>query len=439
MTNLAIGRLNLPDEQAWLALTGSTVMEGLVGSDYQFSPCDENTSRETVQLHLRGSQAQLRQWLNRLEAFQQQPEDLFLRLWSYDLQEYGYACIRQLSLKTLPGHLASHERGSLELDLDILRETFFFGQEVPLSLSNSSGPPLESGLKIYNHDDATVGHDNWFKVDAGNLDLKFPAFLRFQFENNFNGSDLGDFWVGSLPVKLGQPQPKLNLEVEDGSGGTVVSHSQASGGKYCRYSWSGANWQTLTSWVLGPIEVSQLVGGSVLPLLRFFNPPLSANLQVRILVYLQGNLVFEGPVTYHTSGKGYASLDPLRLPLGELPMQSYASHHQLVLQGKQTDAGEHLLELDDLLLLPQHSFVGYHALSGLSYPLKLIEDGMSANSWSLQDGMEFKSHLSFGSGQELKPALLQYFWCFQTDTNSLAPIDRTLSVRAWYRRRWRLP
>lgn len=439
MTNLAIGRLDLPEEQAWLALTGSAVMDGLVAAEYQFRPSDEKTTRETVQLHLRGSRAQLRQWLDRLESFQLQPEDLFLRLWSDDLQEYGYACIHQLNLKTLPGHLASHERGSLELDLDILRETFYFSQELPLPLSNSSGPPLESGLKIYNHDDVIVAHDNWFKIDAGNLDLRFPAVTRFQFENNFNGPDLGDFWVGALPCALGQPQPKLNLEAEEGSGGTIVSHSHASGGKYCQYRWSGGDWQTLTNWVLGPIEVSQFAGGSVLPFLRFFNPLLSSALQLRIQVNLQGKLVFEGPVTQTLSGKGYTSLDPLRLPLGELPLNSYASPHQLVLQAKQTDTGEHLLELDDLLLLPQHSFVGYHALSGLSYPLRMIEDGTSGKNWSLQDGMEFKSHARFGTGLGLQPNLPQYFWCFQTDTNGLAPIDRTLLVRAWHRRQWRLP
>lgn len=439
MTELAIGRLNLLEDQAWLVLIGSAVMAGLVGAEYQFNPSDEKTTRETVQLHLRGSRAQLRQWLDRLEAFQQQPEDLFLRLWSNDLQQYGYACIHQLNLKTLPGHLASQEKGSLELDLDILRETFFLSQELPLPLSNSSGPPQESGLKIYNHDDVTIGHDNWFKVDAGILDLKFPAVTRFQFENNFNGPDLGDFMVGTLPCALGQPQPKLNLEAEDGSGGTIVNSSLASGGQYCQYRWSGGDWQTLTSWVLGPITVTQLAEGSVLPFLRFFNPPLSSTLQLRILVNLQGKLVFEGPVTNPMPGKGYASLDPLHLPLGELPLQSYASHHQLVLQAKQTDAGEHLLEMDDLLLLPQHTFAGYHSLSGLSYPLKMIEDEMSGKSWSLQDGMEFKSHARIGSGLGLQPDTPQYFWCFQTDINAQAPIDRTLLVKAWYRRQWRLP
>jgi len=53
------------------------------------------------------------------------------------MQEYGYARIVKLNLNTLPGHLVSHERGSLELDLEMLRETLFFSQELPLPLSNS--------------------------------------------------------------------------------------------------------------------------------------------------------------------------------------------------------------------------------------------------------------------------------------------------------------
>ena len=439
MTNLSIGRLDLPDEQAWLALTGTNVLDGLVGSDYQFNPGEEKTSQETVRLYLRGSQLQLRQWLDRLELFQQQPADLFLRLWSEGLQAYGYAHIHQFTIKILPGHLASFEKGSSELDLEILRDSFFFGDEVPLPLTNSSGPPTTTGITIFNHDDNDVGHDNWFSVDVGSLNLKYPALLRFQYENNFNGSDLGDFWIGSLPVSLGAPQPSLNLEAENGSGGTVVAHSLASGGNYCQYRWSGTRWQNLASWVLGPIEVSQLAGGSILPLVRFFSATLSHSLQLRIAIKLQDKLVFEGPVTDVVVGKGFTSLDPLHLPLGELPMESYTIPHQIILQAKQTDAGEHLLEMDDILLLPQHEFSGFHALSGLKYPLKMIQDQMSGKSWSLQDSLEFKSHTHFGTGLRLQPALPQYFWCFQTDVSGSAPIDRTLSIRGWYRHQWRLP
>lgn len=439
MTDLAIGRLSLPDGQGWLALNGSSVMDGLVDSHYQFQPSDRESTQESLLLHLRGSAAQLRNWLDRLEHFRLNPDELFLRLWSADHNGYGYARIRQINLETQPGHLPSAERGSLRLKLILLRETLFFSDKEPLPLGNSSGGGLTTGLTLSNHDDAAIGHDNWFGVDNTNLQLLYPALIRFQFENNFDGPDLDDLWVGSLPCGLGYTRPTLNLEAENGMGGTVVSNSQASAGKYCQYRWSGSGWQTLTSWVLGPTMVSQLKGGTVLPLLRFFSAPSSPSLQLRFAIKVMEKLVFEGPVCYQIPGKGYASLEPLGLPLGDLPLENYASHHQLVLQAKQTDVGEHMLELDDLLLLPQQGFVRFHTLGGLPCGSKLVEDQMTGRSWSWQDGMEFKSHSRAGTGLQLQPTSQQYFWCFQTGSDGKAAIERTLSVKAWYRRQWRLP
>ena len=439
MINLAIGRLDLPDEQGWLALSGSGVMAGLVGMEYDFHPGQEEHTQENISLRLRGSRPQLEAWTSRLEACQLQIEDLYLRLWSQLRQEFGYAKIHQLSVGIQPKHLESHEKGSLELPLKLTRETLFFSAEQPIPLSNSSMARVVNGLVLYNHDDAAFGHDNWFRVDANELNLEYPPLTRFQFDNTYNGKGLGDFWIGGLMSRLGEPPPKATYEAEAGSGGTVVNHSQASGGKYCQYQWSGASWHTLTSWTLGAIEVSQFSGSTVLPFVRFFNPPASSSIKLRLLIDLQGKRVFEGPVTQIAPGKGIAGLDRLRLPLGELPLKSAAIPHQLILQAKQNEVGEHLLQIDDLLLLPQQRFVGYHFLSGLGTSMSLVEDENTGKSWSLDDDLEFKSHTRVGTGLGLQPKLPQYFWCFQSDTDGQAPIDRTLRVRGWYHRRWRLP
>ena len=89
MINLAIGRLDLPDEQGWLALSGSGVMAGLVGMEYDFRPGQEEHTQENISLRLSGSRPQLEAWTGRLEACQLQIEDLYLRLWSQQRQEFG--------------------------------------------------------------------------------------------------------------------------------------------------------------------------------------------------------------------------------------------------------------------------------------------------------------------------------------------------------------
>ena len=438
MTSLAIGRLDFPDELAWLRLSGASSLPGLISSEYDFQPSEEETTKETIRLCLRGSIARLRQWLDQLENFQRLVPEVFLRVWKDDQEGYVYARLRQLNLETQSGHLASFEKGSLEIKLNIERDTLFFGEEFPLPLSNASGSRQISGLTLFTHDDEGLGHDNWFRIDAQELALKGPILARFRIENNFSGSALADFWLGGLAYKVGEPQPKLSFEAEDGGFGTAVGNGGASGGKYAQLRWSGNAWQSMGSWTLGPILVSQINAGTVLPMLRFFNPPSSSALQFRLVILQQGRVVFEGAPSPFTPGKGFAILDPLRLPLGELPRRSYALHHQILLQAKQSDLGEHILEWDDILLLPQKPFLGFHALSGLSNGQKLIVDEMSGKSWSENDGLEFKSHNQIGSGLSLQAKQPQLFYCFQGDSDGNAPIERTVSLQAWGRKQWRL-
>jgi|LSQX01.1.fsa_nt_gb hypothetical protein len=439
MTNLSIGRLDLSDEVAWLNLTGNASLQGLIGSEYDFQPSEEETTKETIKIRLRGSIAQLRLWLDHLENFQRLVPEVFLRIWKDNQEGYAYARLRKLSLQTQSGHLASLEKGSLEIKLNIERDTLFFGEEFPLPLSNGSGSRIINGITLFNHDDEGLGHDNWFRIDEQAPGLKNPILLRLQIENNFSGSALADFYFGSLPYAVGEVQPTLSFEAENGGLGTVIGNDRASGGKYAQLRWSGKDWQTLGSWTLGPMLVSQINSGTVLPIVRFFNPVASSALQLRFVVKQQGLLVFEGAPAQVRPGEGFEVLDPLRLPLGELPLRNYALQHQLLLQAKQSDSGEHVVEWDDFLLLPQSGFLGFHALSGLTRGQKLIVDEMSGKSWSLQDSLEFKSHNKIGSGIRLQAKTPQIFYCFQSDAEGAAMIERTVSVRAWGRKQWRLP
>lgn len=438
MTNLAIGRLDLPDELAWLNLSGPASLPGLISSEYDFQPTEEERTKETIKIRLRGSLEQLRQWLDHLENFQRLVPEIFLRIWKDDQEGYAYARLRQLSLQCQNGHLVSLEKGSLEIKLIIERDTLFFGEEFPLPLSNGSGSRQINGLTLFNHDDEGLGHDNWFRIDAQELELKSPVLMRFQIENNFTGSTLADFYLGSLPYAVGEVQPILSFEAENGGLGTVITNGRASAGKYAQLHWSGKDWQTLGSWTLGPMLVSQINGGTVLPILRFFNPIASSALQLRFVVKQQDKLIFEGAAAQATAGKGFTLLDPLRLPIGELPLRNYALQHQLLLQAKQSDSGEHVVEWDDFQLLPQSGFLGFHALSGLTQGQKLIVDEMSGKSWSLQDSLEFKSHNRIGSGISLQAKTPQIFYCFQSGAEGEALIDRTVSIRAWGRKQWRL-
>ncbi|HHX08000.1 MAG TPA: hypothetical protein GX730_01005 [Chloroflexi bacterium] len=444
MTELAIGYLNRSDENSWLKLNGSGLLPGVVSSEYDFQTSSEPETQENLRVNLRGSSAQVRIAIDLLESFIQslgkEPhQPLCLRLWSADQAAYVYAPIRQAVLQAEKGYLLSQPSGSCALNLRLTRDSLFFSSELPLPLSNSSGGEIITGLTLLNHDDSSLGHDNWCTVNTYNLGINFPSLVRFEVENRYSSSLLADFWLGGLPCQAGESRPSLNLEAENGTGGSVVSHSLASGGKYNQYSWSGSDWQTLSSWTLSPVDVSLFNGGSLTPLLRFFTPSQSEALSLRLLVSVAGVLVYEGPLSKVSKAQGFVELEPLSLPLGSLPLENYASPHQLTLQARQTDTGTHILEIDDLLLLPHQGFAHYHSLTGLPYQARLIDGGALQQSWTLQTGLESKTHHRIGSTLSLTQAYQQHFWCFQTDPAGTALISRSISLKAWYRKQWRLP
>lgn len=444
MTELAIGYLDRSDEASWLKLNGPGLMEGILGSEYGFQTSLESEIQENLRVNLRGSSTQLRAVFDLLESLLQSiakdpHHPLCLRLWSPDRAYFVYARLREGFLSVEEGFLPSQRNGSCAFKLRLRRDPLFFSDELPLPLSNSSGGEITNGLTLLNHDDSSLGHDNWFTVNTFTLGIRHPSPVRFEFENLYTASALADFWVGGLPCQAGESRPTLNLEAENGTGGTLVSSYLASGGKYKQYRWSGTDWETLSSWTLSSIAVSLIKGGSLTPLLRFFSSPQSEELDMRLLVSVGGTMVYEGPLSQVPEGQGFAELEPLNLPVGSLPLEHYASPHQLILQARQSDAGEHLLELDDILLLPHQGFAHYRSLSGLPYQACLLDDALLDQSWTLQTGLESKTHHRLGSSTALLPAHQQHFWCFQTDLSGAALISRSLSVKGWYRKQWRLP
>lgn len=444
MIELAIGLLDRPDDSAWLVLKGADQPRVLIGTEYDPQLGFDGTVEERLDLHLRGSRLGLRQVLEKLESLLRasnsiEEGDLVLRLWSVERGLYLYSRILEGSLSAVTGALSSQQQGSMRCGLNILRESRFFEDEQALPISNSSAGGVTTGLTLNNHDDTNLGHDNWFSVDTASLGLLQSAGLRLEVENSFAGNSLANFWIGGLSTSIDEERPSLNLEAESGTGGLILNAPSASGGKYCQYRWSGTDWSTLASWMIGAVEVTHLRGRSFTPILRFFNLTADERTSLRVELAQDGKVVWQSPVTLLPQGVGYAALGLIQLPLGSLPLINFSFPHQLRLQARHTSSVEHLLEIDDLLLLPHDPSMAYHSISGLPYQGKLMDDARTGASWSLRNGQELKTHHRIGGKPELLPDHEHHFWLFQTEDHGRAPIERTLKIKAWYRRNWSMP
>lgn len=252
------------------------MLPGMLGCEWEMRTGPGEMVSETAFVSARGSLQELQAVTEGFESLRlgaKRKGDLCLRIWSETRDCFLYSLLHQFDWQILPDHLLSKEGGSFSLKLNWERDNIFYGDEVSLPLSNTSGSGITNGLTIYNHDDASVGHDNWFDVNLlaiGNL-LELP--LRLELKNSTSGEPLADFWLGSMCLPGSGNLPNLVFEAENGVGGSVLADASASSGNYSRYDWSGSGWHSLASWTISSLDVTRMNAIGLLPLLRFLVLP----------------------------------------------------------------------------------------------------------------------------------------------------------------------
>ena len=92
-----------------------------------------------------------------------------------------------------------------------------------------------------------------------------------------------------------------------------------------------------------------------------------------------------------------------------------------------------------MALLALDGYRRYEALAGLPHDGQLVDDPVSGVAAYHPDLGWLATHLAPGAPLELPPGLTARLVFFQDQAGGLSPIDRSLSVRVWYRPRKRLP
>lgn len=438
---LSLGFLSNTSGLTWFELQGAGMLPGMLGCEWEMQTSSGERVAEKAIVSLRGSLQELKAVTEGFESLRsgaKRRQDLCLRVWSETRDCFLYSPLHRFDWQFLPAHLLSTEGGSFRLELNWERDNVFYGDEVALPLSNSSGSGVTNGLTLFNHDDPSLGHDNWFEVNLQAIGNLSQIPLRLELKNTTSGEPLADFWLGSMCLPGSGNLPNLVFEAESGVGGTVLTDASASSGKYSRYDWNGSGWHSLASWTISALDVTRLQGIGLLPLLRLFGAPTEANFKLRWQLRVDGMPVWVGPSSDLELGQTSLRMEPLLIPWGDLPLRSFAMAQQLVLEAFHVGTGAHRLQLDDFLLLPQQTFAAYHAIGSLKQNASLFDDQMRQSVWSESGGLELTTHLRVGNGHHLQPGSLQRFYCFQREANGAAPIARTLLVRAWYRPGWRL-
>jgi len=168
MTRLDIGNMIDPEETAWFCLNEGPLLPGMLGTHYEQVLSTEEAVTETLRISMRGTPAELRALIFRLEEICRQVRlyeeqglgaPIYLRAFPPDGYDPLYSRLFQAELRAKSGGLALEEYGNLTLDLVITRQNAFDSDEHPLTLNNSAGSGLIAALK--NRDDGlATGNDN---------------------------------------------------------------------------------------------------------------------------------------------------------------------------------------------------------------------------------------------------------------------------------------
>lgn len=437
MIYLALGN----EDQTWYVLKGGTGIPGLVGVIYEPAMSAEPIVEERITLTLKGTQEQMDAILQVLEQKLTLAERAnlggigmpqYLRVKGDPDGQYFQSRILSEKLVPLKNSLTYYSTGSLGVDILFTRMNYFDSDEVQIALTTD---PLV-GKAIVNHDDSA--HDNFIRIDRDDFETELPAPVRFEITDTFATGKLNDLVIGSFQYNLYQSLPKLVYEAESGTGGTSVASGTASGGYFRRFTSTTAGWNDLTGWTVTAEDLWLFEGRSVTPVIRLASAHAYSGLLMKICVFSGGLLVFEGEEISAVASKGFYVFPPVHLPSGELRGVDYPGVQVVHLYLYKPDTTSTTIDIDDLLLIPMDSFSYYAGLIPLSQNEVLFDDAFAGKVYGKQGDYELGTHIGMGNGHFLLPNHACRFLIFQGDDNELAPIDRSLSVRAWYRRRRRI-
>jgi hypothetical protein len=324
------------------------------------------------------------------------------------------------------------EKGWLHLRLALTRCRGWLGAERELPLSNRNGVRVTGGLAIYNHTDGDAGHDNFIDISPIDVAGDLPAILHLEALNTtLSAEPGGDLLVGCCLASGGAYPPHV-LEAEEASGGSMGADETCSAGGFAALDWSSGEETDLLEWPLDSALVSAAGGRWFRPVARFRVPPSCEDLWlgVKIAYGAQMQAVKAWSPALCMAGRQLADLPAMQIPPC-LPGLSGLEGAALRLYARRNQTGSHHLEIDCLYLLPLDSWRRYESCGGLAANWRLVDDGETV--YALTDSYgKVAAYAASGVALQVTPGTGRRL-VFLQSSGTLAPIERSLRVQAFYR------
>jgi hypothetical protein len=336
---------------------------------------------------------------------------------------------------------SSWESNTQLVDIYWNRVPFWEGPETQVPLSNGNGTNNTSGLTVFNHSDeggsSPNKHENWISIAASDVTGDLPGATRLEITNTYSGRPLDLLWIGQNwtdPDNLGHI-----LEAEDSTLGTKISNASCSGGYYRRAVVNTYEWN-LYQFSLAGDFFNACKGQYYKMLFRFAAGP-PTNMQLRIKLNWGSTTIWQSGLVAPDDQWGTAIRDmfTVRLPPW-LPGLTGITPLTMTISGlATTGAGGWNLDLDFIQFTPVDGYRWIDNLAPAPQNSRIIDDGINHFTY-IDDGTTNKGPAAetIGNPIMLFPGKKQrLYFLMHADLADTAEIDRTISIKFYYRPRRR--
>jgi hypothetical protein len=328
----------------------------------------------------------------------------------------------------------------LEARITWRRQWFWEGPQVAIPLTNANGTDVTSGLRIWCHDDAGAGHDNYVAIDGADVEGVIPAPIQLILKNQYNNASRSyehyiaqNIW--SVPGSFTHI-----IEAEDAdykAGGlSATAYASCSGGYYQEFTWTGDTWVTLARFYLDTTFLNSARGNWFRILARFHGTPTGATyLKPKVTFTSANTTVFECPQLLLDTSHNLQDLGVVQLPpwlRGETGLYEV----RLVFDAKKTGGGSLYWDFLQLSCLD-----GWRRLSprgyGVEYGQSLVDDGIAGKIWvdGWAGGTKSGHYGGYGRPIHLWPGKDQRLYFLVDNSTMGMQIERIYDVWVNYRPR----
>lgn len=299
-----------------------------------------------------------------------------------------------------------------------------------LQLSTSNQAAATGGRSIVNHDDTGTGDDNWVQIAAAQVAGVEPAPLMLSLANAAGGART----YARIYVAVNAMSDPGNLvhqiEAEGGSGGSVQSDANCSNGNKLRVAIN----PTATVYLpLAAALLQDLQGRDGLLIMR--SVTMNGPVTVTPKIFKGTTQLWRGePVTVQLSGSGLWNLGVAPLPPG-----GYLTSWGALSLGLEMRADSSVTwDIDFVQVTPLDSFrvLEFFPNTSIANGGAIVDDNIEGVAYVNESGSYTPQVAPRGEPLKVFPGKLQRVLVLQ-QTGSGAVIADALTVRAWYRKRWK--